>query len=224
MALSIYVSTGADGSVKPLDDTEQQSDEARQNRFNILKRWHIRPEDTTLLRPTYDNENYCRYTTLTDSQRGDGILRPSTLVNDALVVTTPGHALLLPVADCIGAVIYDPVRHLLMMSHLGRQSLEQNGGQKSIEYLVQYHGSQPQDLQVWLSPAAGKQNYPLYSFEHRGLHDVATEQLRTCGVLGQNIDASPIDTTTDPNYFSHSEFGKGNRPTDGRFAVVAVID
>jgi hypothetical protein len=55
------------------------------------------------------------------------------------------------------------------------------------------------------------------------MHDVATEQLLIAGVAAEHIIGSLIDTTKDKNYFSHSEFLKGNRDTDGRFAVVTVM-
>jgi copper oxidase (laccase) domain-containing protein len=129
----------------------------------------------------------------------------------------------LPLADCIGAVLYDPDTSVLMVSHLGRHNVEQGGGSKSVQYLVKNHDVNPKNLKVWLSPAAGKTNYPLHAFDNRGLHEIATEQLITAGIVPENIDTSRIDTTTDTTYFSHSEFLKGHRDTDGRFAVVAVM-
>lgn len=110
-----------------------------------------------------------------------------------------------------------------MVSHLGRHNLEQFGGTKSVEYLISMHDCDPQKLAVWLSPAADKDSYPLYAFDNRSLHDVATEQLVEGGILPENITASPIDVATDKHYFSHSQFLKGNRETDGRHAVVAVL-
>lgn len=222
MTITIHTSKATDGSMKGLDESERTT--AEQNRTRFLQGHDIKPENATLVYPTYDENSYCRYATLSDTGRGEGIIQPPTTKSDALVVTKPGHALLLALADCIGAVIHDPVKNIIMLSHLGRQSLEQNGGEKSIAYLQKNHGCEPQNLQVWLSPAAGKGNYPLYAFDNRSLHEVAIEQLLAGGVLRRHIEASPIDTTTDLDYFSHSEFQRGNRETDGRFAVVAIIN
>ena len=119
--------------------------------------------------------------------------------------------------------MHDPIKDILMVSHLGRQNLEQLAGTKCIQYLADQYQVNPQDLTVWLSPAAGKENYPLYTFDNRSLHDVATEQLLTSGILKENVSVSPIDVTVDQNYFSHSQFLKGNRTTDGRFAIVAMM-
>lgn len=220
MKLYIYTSTVNDGSMK---SHGMNHDDLLPVRERFLKRHKIAPDDATLVSVTYDDSDYCRYLTLDDEYRGDGVARPSSVNLDAVVVTRPGHALFLPLADCIGAVLYDPTQNVLMLSHLGRQALEQNGGAKSVEYLQSRHHVRPDQLQVWLSPAAGSGNYPLFSFDGRGLHDVAIEQLTGAGVRGSNIKCSPIDTTIDQAYFSHSQYLKGNRPTDGRFAVVAVI-
>lgn len=217
----IYTSTVADGSMKSIHEGDIAAVNTARSRF--LQAHHIAPNDTTLVRLTYHSDNYRRYFTVTDSQRGDGIIRPSTLTSDALVTTSPGHALFLPLADCIGAVIHDPVRQVLTLSHLGRHNLEQGGGSASIDYLVRTHGVTPAQLTVWLSPAAGSTHYPLHTFGGRSLHEVATEQLLAAGVRPANITTSPIDTTIDHTYYSHSEFKKGHRPEDGRFAVVAVL-
>lgn len=215
-----YVSTTSDGSMKAVATDPEI---VKQNRYAFLTEHSIKPEDTTWLRLEYDGTNYCRYASLDASYKGDGITHRSTIDVDALVVTKAQHALLLPLADCIGAVLYDPTQNVLMLSHLGRHNLEQYGGTESVKYLVKHHDVLPENLEVWLSPAAGKENYPLRAFDGRGMHEVATEQLIAAGVTKKNIDISPIDTTKDTSYFSHSEFLKGNRPTDGRFCVVAMM-
>ncbi len=220
MKLDVYTSVVDDGSMKSPD---QNCATVLPVRSAFLHRQGVSPEETTLIQVVYESDDFCRYQTLTESDKGDGITRAPTIAADALVVTEPGHALFLPLADCVGAVIHDPTNDILMLSHLGRHNLEQHGGVNCIKYLIDEHGSNPKDLTVRLSPAAGKENYPLYSFDNRSLHDVATEQLIAAGVVPENITAPPIDTTTDENYFSHSQFLKGNRETDGRFAVVACM-
>jgi len=177
-------STVADGSMKSLDRSYKSVLPARQA---FLKSNDIKLADTTLVQVTYETDDFCRYVTLTNDDKGDGITRPPTYAADALVVMQPGHALFLPLADCIGAVIHDPTQNLLMLSHLGRQNLEQMGGAKCIDYLVEKHGCDPKDLTVWLSPTAGKSSYPLYSFNNRSLHDVAQEQLMASGITKSNI-------------------------------------
>jgi copper oxidase (laccase) domain-containing protein len=198
--------------------------EIRANRQAFLNRVGIDPHQATLLQVTYDTTDFTRYQVIGDDQMGEGMLAPvSDTEADALVVTRPDHAVFLPLGDCVGAIIYDPMNHLLMVSHLGRHSAEAQGGRKSIEYLKQEFGSDPAELLVWLSPAVGRESYPLYTFENRGLHEVIIEQVTKAGVLANHIEASHVDTAESPDYFSHSEFRAGNRSDDGRFAIVAMM-
>jgi len=213
-------STVADGSMKSPDRNFATVLPAR---TAFLRQHDIAPNDTTLVQVVYETDDFCRYITLTDEDKGDGIIRTPTIAADALVVTKPGHALFLPLADCIGAVIHDPMQNILMLSHLGRHNLEQTGGTKCITYLQEKHGVNSQDLTVWLSPAAGKDSYPLYAFNNRSLHDVATKQLLDAGIPRENITASPIDSAADEHYFSHSRYLQGDQSTDGRHAVVVTL-
>lgn len=221
MTLLYIASTIEDGPMKTL---QGDGPTAITNRQAFLRKNDIDPANATLLQLTYGGGDYCRYQIIVESLKGDGIVRESTIDADAVIVTETNHAILLPLADCIGAVIHDPAQNILMVSHLGRHNLEQQGGTKCIEYLVEHHSSNPKNLTVWLSPAAGQDNYPLYAFDHRGLHDVATEQLVTAGINPRHITASPVDTTTDLRYFSHSQFLAGKQGTDGRFCIVATME
>ena len=209
--------------MKPLADGSDIStvDNAR-HKFLIEN--NINPSDTTLIRIEYSGDNYKRYLSIDDKSKGDGIDRQSTIVADAIVVSKPNHAIMLPLADCIGAVLYDSTKNILMVSHLGRHSLEQFGGTESVNYLISKHGTDPSNLTVWLSPAAGQESYPLFAFDGRSLHEVATEQIVQAGVPIKNIKLSPIDSAQDSNYYSHSQFIKGNRGYDGRFAIVAYLN
>lgn len=216
----VATSTVDDGSMKSSD---KNFETVLPTRTAFLAKHGIDADDTTLVHLTYETTDFCRYITADDSLKGDGITRQPSIEADAIATTSSGHALFLPLADCIAAVVHDPTLGVLMVSHLGRHNLEQTGGTKSINYLANNHGCDPKNLTVWLSPAAGKGNYPLFGFDNRSLHDVAMEQLRAAGVPSANITASPIDTTTNAEYFSHSQFLAGNRPTDGRHAVVAVM-
>lgn len=219
--LVIACSTVADGSMKigqslqPVDITANRQKFLIQNGISI---------DQTMLVPlTYGGDNYRRYFVVGENDKGDGMNRATTRQADGLLTTTKGLALFLPLADCIGTVLYDPKKQCLMVTHLGRHNLEQQGGETSVQYMVDQCGCDPADITAWLSPAAGGNNYPLFAFDNRSMHDVAIEQLQRAGILASNITASPIDTTTDDHYYSHSQFLKGHEETDGRFAVAAMM-
>ena len=193
------------------------------NRRRFLAAYDMAAEQSILVHLEYEGDDYRRYYTVSSDQAGDGIITPPSFVADALFTSSKNLTLLLPVADCIGAVIYDRRNHVLGLAHLGRHNLEQGGGTGIIEYLVSDFGSNPHDIAVWLSPAAGRQKYPLYAFDNRSLHEVAIEQLMRAGVRSSNIEIDGRDTTTDRDLFSHSEYLKGNRASDGRQAVVAAM-
>ena len=200
-------------------------DDTLKNREAFLKEVDIDIDDATLVQVTFENvEDFARYETLTDRQKGEGMRSPqSNTIADALVATKPGHAIFLPVADCTVTVIYDPKHHILMVSHLGRQSTVVDGGKKSIVYLQQQFDTNPLDVKVWLGPAVGKESYQLHALDNKGLQEAILEQLHDAGVPEANIEVSSIDTAQSADYFSHSQFVLGNRTTDDRFAVVAAM-
>lgn len=217
----IHISTKHDGSMLLRSDPHNASITA--NRTNFLTKHGIDPSKTTRLSIIYEGDDYCRYRISSTDDGAKGITDEAMPACDALVTTTPGHALFLPIADCIGAVLIDTRQNILMVSHLGRHSLEQHGATRSIAYLAEQFGSLPEDIMITLSPSAGNGNYPLFAFNNRSMQDVALEQFQAGGVPLNNIAPSTIDTTMSEEYFSHSEYLKQNREDDGRFAVVAYL-
>lgn len=218
-ALVIAMSEIKDGSMsKAISEAERD-----ENRESFLARHGISSDQTVLVHLKYEGDDYRRYSTVRADEAGDGIVYESTIVADALFTKEKNLALLLPVADCIGMVLYDVKNEILGLAHLGRHNLLQHGGAEVIRYIQEHFASNPEDVRIWLSPAAGKASYPLHDFANKSMHEVAMEQLHEAGVLAQNITADERDTTTDPTLFSHSEFLKGNRESDGRQAVVAMM-
>ncbi len=220
--LIVRVSSVDDG---PMNFKNNDIEMVAANRRDFFDAVGIDPLQVTLLQVTYeDNTDFTRYKLVEDEQAGEGVLEPVSYTSaDALVVARPDHAIFLPLADCVGAVIYDPINEILMVSHLGRHSVEQVGGQKSIEYLKQEFDSNPSDLLVWLSPAVGKESYPLHAFDGQSLHEVTMRQMVDAGVSENHIEVSHIDTAKSDDYYSHSEFKAGNQSEDGRFAIVAMM-
>jgi polyphenol oxidase len=216
------VSSINDGNMKfgVGDDTD-----TLKNRKDFLQKLGIKPHDTTLVKIQYkDAEHFARYRIVQEDHKSEGMLDSSAgEPADALVVTKPGHALFLPLADCVGVILHDPTKNVLMVSHVGRHSAEIEGAKKSVEYMEQSFKTNPADIKVWLSPAAGRAKYPLFAMGGQSLHDVILQQLSRAGVRRNNIEVSNIDTTNDANYFSHSEFLAGNRSDDGRFVIVAQM-
>ncbi|HSW91091.1 MAG TPA: laccase domain-containing protein [Candidatus Saccharimonadales bacterium] len=220
-AVNASVSSLTDGNMKfDVGDAETVA----KNRSEFLTKTGINPLDTTLVALTYDTDDFTKYRIVTHDDKAVGVLNRHNIEHaDALVSTTPHHALLLPLADCVGAILYDPKHRILMVSHLGRHSVEMDGAKKSVMYLKDQFASQPADIQVWLSPAVGKDTYPLNKFDGKSLHEVILSQLYDAGVSGGNIEVSSVNTATSEHYFSHSEYLKNPSAPNGRFAIVAEM-
>ncbi len=218
----VMLSSCEDG---PMNFKGNHQEEVRANREAFLATAGVDPMAATLVQVTYeDTTDFTRYKIVGEEQAGEGMLEPvSATEADALIAARPEQALFLPLADCVGAAIYDPNVQVLMVSHLGRHSVEQEGGRKSIEYLIKEFDSNPGELLIWLSPAAGKNEYPLHALRGKGLREATVEQMISAGVNPGNIEVSHINTAASPDYYSHSEFLQGNQPDDGRFAIVAAM-
>lgn len=193
-----------------------------ENRRAFLKKAGIDLAHTTLVALTYKTDDFAKYRLVDEDDKTDGMVENTERYADALLTSYPGHALFLPIADCVGVVLHDPIRKLLMVSHVGRHSAEIEGALKSVRFM-EAHGARAVNIKVWLSPAVGKATYPLHAFQGKSLHEVITGQLLSAGVVKGNIEASPIDTAHNENYYSHSQFLKGNETTPGRFAIIAMM-
>jgi hypothetical protein len=202
-----------------------ENDDVLKNRQTFLGNLGIDLKNATLVTIDYSpSASYEQYRTLSNSDKGEGMTAPdSETIADAVVVTKPGHALFLPLADCVGVILHDTANGILMLSHVGRHSAEVEGAKKSVHYLVDFFASDPAAIQAWLSPAVGKATYPLHAMNDKSLHEVIVEQLLAAGLQRENIEVSAVDTARDGNYFSHSEYLAGNRSSKGRFAVVAMM-
>ncbi len=175
------------------------------------------------------------YALITDAHRESTTSVVSEVIGDAIYTTTPGIAIMLPVADCVATVIYDPIRQAICTAHLGRHSSYAKLATHVVARFVA-GGSRPENLVVWMSPNASKKSYRLDWFDRTADPDWAGyyEQkddgvaidlagfnqnlFEKSGVLSANIHASPVDTMTDDNYFSHR-----TGDTGGRIVVVAGL-
>lgn len=221
MSLVIALSNVSDGNMAFHDGDSAEN--VSRNRARFLSKNNIDINRSARVGVSYDTNNFCRYYELDDVKQCKGMLNKDTIICDALVTKLKDCALFLNIADCVGAVIFDPSQNILMLSHLGRHSVEQNGGYKSIKFLVDNYGCNSEELQVYLSPGAGRKNYPIFAHNNCALKDLIIDQLHSAGVINNNITNNSIDTTEDLNYFSHSEFLKGHRETDDDHAIVAMI-
>ncbi|OYW84381.1 hypothetical protein B7Z17_04170 [Candidatus Saccharibacteria bacterium 32-49-10] len=219
-SVHVAISTVADGSMYSPQHPDGAAEIAARETW--FAKQNLALPDATRVAITYDVDNFCEYRIVGEHDKADGMRGEASARADALITATPGHILFLPVADCVATTLFDAERGVLMLSHLGRHSLEQHGGIRSVEFLVKQYDVNPAKLQVWLSPAPGKQVYPIHKLNGQGMKEAVYEQLLAAGVLRDNINDEAVDTAVDDRYFSYSEYLKGNKP-EGRFAMLAVM-
>lgn len=220
-SVKVAVSTVANGSMYLRAEPDNEAIAA--NREQWFASFGLHTNDATRVFVTFtDGEDYCRYVEVNESNKGQGMHDDAVVHADALITTTPGHILFLPVSDCIATTLFDEEHGVLMLSHLGRHSLEQDGGVKSVEYLQAKYGSRPEALQVWTAPSINKAAYPIHKLEGKGMKEAFFEQMERAGVMRRNITDNAADTGTDANYYSHSEYLKGNK-AQGSHAMLAVM-
>ena len=132
--------------------------------------------------------------------------------------------LTLPLGDCIGAIVFDEQTNSLMIAHLGRQNLEQDGGCDCIKSFCRNFEIDPTRLLVWLSPAPSQKMYTVWSLGKISLKAAAIKQLIKAGVKASNIEVCLATTTArDSHYFSHCQFLNNHRLNDNRYIIAAKL-
>lgn len=204
----------SDGNMKNPKLENWTNKEILLNREKFLEKSKIDPNNTALIAVNYSKENFKKYYYINSSGKFTINHEVKDIPSsDGLATMSPMLGIFLPLADCLGAVMYDETLKILMMVHAGRHNLEQDGLFDAVEFLKKY-GAEPKNIKAWLSPSAGEDNYPLKKMGNKSLVQVAKEQLNKAGV--NNISSTDYDTTTDDNYYSHSQ-----GDVDKRFAILA---
>lgn len=220
-SLQVVISTVADGSVYNREHKLDPS--THQNRTTLLASMGLTADDATRIKVGYDREDFTHIKAVSQEHKGQGILNETVDISDALVTTDLNHALLLPIADCVGAAIYDREHQALMVAHWGRHSLEQQGAEKCIQFFKDTYDSDVTKLEIHLTPAPAKEHYQIWKLDNQGMKEATFAQLSRAGVQPKQVIDHPEDTFTDPDYYSHSAFLQGKKENDGDYAIVAVI-
>jgi Uncharacterized conserved protein len=208
----IALSDRNDGSMKVLLEAD---DKAPERRANFLEKLNLTPESTAFVKVLYDRDDYCKFDEV--SEAFSLPLSGDVTTCDGLVTADSGIGIFLPLADCLGVVLFDKNSGALMVVHCGRHTVLQEGAFKAVGFMRLKFGVDPGDIVVWLSPSAGKKKYPIYDLEGISLQEAVVRQLVSAGVGKEKIELSTIDTTSDMEYYSHSQ-----GDTLNRFAICAV--
>lgn len=220
-SLHVVISTVADGSMYNREDKFDPS--VYQNRITLLDSIGLTASDATRIRVGYDRSDFTETHVISEQHKSQGILDENVIISDALVTTGINHALLLPIADCVGAAIYDPEHQVLMVAHWGRHSLEQQGAERCIQFFKETYKSDVSKLEIHLTPAPAKEHYQIWKLDNKGMKEATFEQLARAGIHKDQIIDHPEDTFTDPRYYSYSAYLQGKKENDGDYVIVAVI-
>lgn len=203
------------------------------NRKNICESAGIDYDNVAYQRIIYDDSG--TYSLIADVDNRSTSKSTFEIVADALFTRSIGVGMILPVADCVATVVYDPIKRSLALAHLGRHSTLTDIIEKLVGHF-ELHDSNASDLIVWMSPSARKESYRLEYFDHAenpawngflehkdgsfylDIPGYNRQRFLDAGLNPINIHDSGIDTFTNPDYYSHS-----NGDIHGRFAVLAMM-
>ena len=213
--VEVGISEISDGNMRFFGDGNEN--EIIENQKKLGKALDLSGDKIARIRTIYsDRKNFTDYHEITDKN-----LLEYTIVNsekqipvsDGLTTKCSNIGILLPLADCLGIVVFDEEHQVTGLLHSGRQNVEQYGPKKFVEYFVKNYGSTPEKLKVYFSPHA--LNYQVYKIDNKLLTESAKEQLIEASVLLENIVDYKIDTVNNANLPSHS-----SGDTTQRFAIV----
>lgn len=231
-AVSVYVSSKDDGTV--LDKAIGVHHPASvANRATFCGQCGMSYGDVVYQRILYDDAQ--TYDKIVHVDDDDTCQNVDEVHADALITQASGVGLILPVADCIATVLYDPATKQLALAHLGRHSTVANLMAKVITEMVR-GGANPRDITIWMAPSVKRSHYVMEYFGcgdelawqefvyrepdgiHLDLHGYNRAAAIAAGVLPERVIISPINTAVSEDYFSHSQGDAA-----GRFAVLAMI-
>lgn len=214
----IGISDNSDGNMRHFPNTDESA--IIRNQSNLCAAIVLNPDSTARINTTYgDRKHFTQYAEITSTNiQTYSIKNPEHTIpaTDGLTTKLKNTGILLPLADCLGIVVYDERQSIIGLLHAGRHNVEQNGPVEFIRFMAEKYQSQPEELKIYFSPCA--RNYQVHAFGNKHLPAVAREQLLSTGILPSNITESEIDVVSDHNYPS---FSRGDK--EKRFAVVVKM-
>lgn len=205
------------------------------NRQQFLKKSGFQPEDSTII----SLEHGIKIHKIKES-RGNILAksRQQELIGDGLYTDKAGATLMLVMADCIPAVLYDPVDKQICVLHAGRKGVELNILAEAVEMIKP---KDPKQLILVAGPAISKESYVFDTDKgvdkefwgsdfglgndkkyHMDIKNKFKKQAIYLGLSEKNISISKIDTYQDQNYYSHRRSMKTGE-AEGRFAIIASL-
>ncbi len=230
--VSVHVSSSVDGTM--LDrNLSIHAPEVVANRRLFCESIGVKYDNVVFQQIIYDENQ--TYTKLTQVEIHSASRSEPQVPADGIVTIQSGVGIMIPVADCVATVVFDPGTRQLVMLHLGRHSSVTPLLKNTLSHMTE-HGSNIEDILVWMCPSAQQASYRLKYFDQAGMPswkpfclqkpdgiyvDLSGFNRQVCldaGIEADHIEVSSVDTCTSKNYFSHSR-GDATK----RFAVVAMM-
>lgn len=209
------------------------------NRTKFIESAGIKPELVSVIQLEHGDKIYHAEQSL-----GNALDKraASAVTADAIATDRKGLGLMLIVADCIPALLYDAQNHAVAIIHAGRKGVEQDILTKTVDWMNEKFGSKSDELELISGPSIAKESYVFDSKDaidadfwgeflslgsdkkyHIDVLGKFRWQAKQAGLTGKHINLSAINTFTDHNYFSHRRSSATGEP-EGRFALLAYID
>ena len=175
------------------------------------------------------------------SDRGADILRPNELTDiDGLITNEPEVVLAIYFADCVPALLADPVKKVIAAVHAGWRGTVMKIVQKAADIMIRDYGSSPGDIYAGIGPSICKEkfevDYPVAKeffdslpfaaeyIESRGakyhvdLWGINRRHLADVGVV--NIEISGLCTATRQDLFYSHRISGTNRGIQAGFIQI----
>ncbi len=160
----------------------------------------------------------------------------SDISEDILVITdrVPDVVIGHPVADCPVVMAFDRVKGIAAIGHCSADLVDSKMPMAVVEALFESHRSRDEDIAAYVSICAGTNwvydSYPKWAKDERlwedaitlgedGLYHIDLKKVVRQQLLDRNISRiamSPVDTITDPEYYSNSAAANGHKEKSGR--------
>ncbi len=157
---------------------------------------------------------------------------------DALITNKRGIALMIQHADCQAILLHDPVQSVIAAVHCGWRGNVLGIIKKTVQAITNFSQSNPHNLHATISPALGpccaefihyRQELPA-SFlpfrtndNHFDFQQISRFQLIEAGLPPENIQASSVCTSCNPDFFSYRRARRTGNGITGRNASIILL-
>lgn len=199
-----------------------------QNRMILAEKFDYLPENLIYMEQTHSDNiaivEHAGYNKIEDT--------------DAIITNQRNIPLMVMVADCIPAMLFDPKQQVIAAVHAGRNGTFKEILPKTIAKMQETFDTHPEDILAALGPSIHACCYEVgadladiaiksfgkaYVDERNGKHyldlqKLNRDQLISADLKPEHIEISPLCTSCNPNYYSYRREG-----TTGRFAGIIKL-